>query len=29
MPRLVQEIFERLKRVVGCGHVSGLSLRRW
>jgi enterochelin esterase-like enzyme len=28
MPRLVQEIFERLKRVVGCGHVSGLSLRR-
>jgi len=29
MPPLVQVIFERLERVIGCGHVSGLSLRRF
>ena len=28
MPPLVQVVFERLERVIGCGHVSGLSLRR-
>ena len=28
MPPLVQVFFERLERVIGCGHVSGLSLRR-
>lgn len=28
MPPLVQEISERFKRVIGCGHVSGLMLRR-
>ena len=28
MPPLVQVVSERLKRVIGCGHVSGLSLRR-
>jgi len=26
---LVQVVSERLKRVIGCGHVSGLSLQRW
>jgi len=28
MPPLVQEISERFKRLIGCGHVSGLMLRR-
>ena len=28
MPPLVQVVFERLERVIGCGHVSSLSLRR-
>ena len=28
MPPLVQVVFERLEHVIGCGHVSGLSLRR-
>ena len=28
MPPLVQVVFERLERVIGCGHVSGLLLRR-
>lgn len=28
MPPLVQVGFERLERVIGCGHVSGLSLRQ-
>ena len=28
MPPLVQVVFERFERVIGCGHVSGLSLRR-
>jgi hypothetical protein len=28
MPPLVQVVFERLERVIGCGHVSGLSLQR-
>ena len=27
MPPLVQDIFERFERVIGCGHVSGLFLR--
>ena len=27
MPLLVQVIFERCKRVIGCGHVSGLCVR--
>jgi hypothetical protein len=27
MPPLVQVVFERLERVIGCGHVSGLLLR--
>lgn len=28
MPPLVQEISERFECVIGCGHVSGLSLQR-
>lgn len=28
MPPLVQVVFERIERVIGCGHVSGLLLRR-
>jgi len=28
MPPLVQEISDQFERVIGCGHVSGLSLRR-
>lgn len=28
MPPLVQDISEHLERVIGCGHVSGLSLRQ-
>lgn len=28
MPPFVQAVFERFERVIGCGHVSGLSLRR-
>ena len=28
MPPLVQVIFERFERVIGCGHVSGLCVRR-
>jgi hypothetical protein len=33
MPRSCKDFFERLERVIGCGHVSGLFLRldfdRW
>ena len=28
MPPLVQEISKQFECVIGCGHVSGLSLRR-
>ena len=28
MPPLMQVVFERLERVIGCGHVSGLCVRR-
>ena len=27
MPPLAQEVFERLDRVIGCGHVSGLQMQ--
>lgn len=27
MPALVQVVYEPFERVIGCGHVSGLSLR--
>ncbi len=29
MPPCVQEDFEQLKHVIGCGHVSGLFMRHW
>ena len=29
MPRLMEEIFRRFEHVIGYGHVSGLSLRRF
>ena len=28
MPRFMQAVFERFWHVIGCGHVSGLMLRR-
>jgi hypothetical protein len=27
MPPFAQEVFERLGRVIGCGHVSGLQMQ--
>jgi hypothetical protein len=27
MPPFAQDVFERLGRVIGCGHVSGLEMR--
>jgi hypothetical protein len=28
MPRVMQAVFERFRHAIGCGHVSGLKLRR-